>query len=298
MTTDQPAAAGPEGSDDAVEPTHVLWHGAVAERRPTPLRSSDHLGDAVGAASDVGRRHSANQDAYRIAVIPAEGRRPVVLIIADGVSSTLDSDLASDRAVATALSDISAYLSDHPTAPSGEQADVLAQAFSRANAAVVGNVQDPAAHGSCTLIAGVATDVITVASIGDSRAYWLGDDGSLLRLSVDDSLTQARIELGMTPEEAAQGVNAHAITRWLGANAEDVTPRVLGFRPGGGGWLLLCSDGLWNYAPATETLARLVRAATAEATAEQAAQRLVDWALAQGGRDDITVALARWEPQP
>ena len=298
MTTDQPGTTRAEGLDDTVEPTHVLWHSAATQRHPTPLRSSDHLSDAVGAASDVGHRHSTNQDAYRIALVPAEGRQPVVLIIADGVSSTLDSDLASDRAVATALAHISEHLSGDPDATSEQQAEVLAAAFSLANAAVVGNVQDPAAHGSCTLIAGVATGVITVASIGDSRAYWFGDDGAVLRLSIDDSVTQARIELGMTPEEAGQGVNAHAITRWLGANAEDVTPRVLGFRPGSPGWLLLCSDGLWNYAPDDDTLARLLLTATTNATAEQAAQRLVDWALARGGRDNVTVALARWEPQP
>lgn len=298
MTTDQPGTSRAEGLDDAVEPTHVLWHGAASLRHPTPLRSSDHLGDGVGAASDVGHRHGTNQDAYRIARVPAGGRQPIVLIIADGVSSTLDSDLASDRAVATALAHVSERLAAEPAAGSEEQAQMLAAAFSLANAAVVGNVQDPAAQGSCTLIAGVATDVITVASIGDSRAYWFGDDGAALRLSIDDSVTQARIELGMTPEEAEQGVNAHAITRWLGANAEDVTPRVLGFRPGGPGWLLLCSDGLWNYAPDDDTLAHLLRTAATGSTAEQAAQRLVDWALAQGGRDNVTVALARWEPQP
>ncbi|HEX2857558.1 MAG TPA: PP2C family serine/threonine-protein phosphatase [Propionibacteriaceae bacterium] len=296
MTTDQPGSTRAEGLDDAFEPTHVLWPGSAGQRHPTPLRSSGHLGAAVGAASDVGHRHSTNQDAYRIALVPSEGRRPVILIIADGVSSTLDSDLASDRAVAAALDHISGFVAEHPEATSEEQAEVLAAAFALANAAVVGNVQDPAAHGSCTLIAGVATDVITVASIGDSRAYWFGDDGAVLRLSIDDSVTQARIELGMTPEEAEQGVNAHAITRWLGANAEDVTPRVLGFRPGGPGWLLLCSDGLWNYAPDARTLAQLLSTATADASAEDASQRLVDWALAQGGRDNVTVALARWEP--
>ena len=296
MTIDHPGDTPQQGFDDGVEPTHVLWHGAGVTRHETPLRSSDHLNDAVGAASDVGHRHRTNEDAYRIAVIPAEPRRPVVLLVADGVSSMLDSDLASDRAVATALTHLSGSLAERPDATSEEQATVLAEAFALANDAVVGG-HDEAAHGSCTLIVGIATDAITVANIGDSRAYWFGDDGGVLRLSIDDSVTQARIELGMTPEEAGRGVNSHAITRWLGAHAEDVTPRVLAFRPTGPGYLLLCSDGLWNYAPDPDSLAQLVRSATDDATAERAAQRLVDWALAQGGRDNVTVALARWEPQ-
>ncbi len=295
MTSDHLGDVPPQGFDDGVEPTHVLWHGAGSGRHETPLRSSDHLNDAVGAASDVGHRHRTNEDAYRIAVIPAEGRLPVVLVVADGVSSTLDSDLASDRAAATALAHLSGYLTDHPGATSEDLATVLAEAFTLANEAVVGS-DDDAARGSCTLLVGVATDVITVANIGDSRAYWIGDDDGVLRLSIDDSVTQARIELGMTPEEAGTGVNAHAITRWLGAQSEDVTPRVLAFRPTDPGWLLVCSDGLWNYAPHPDSLAQLVRSATADAPAERAAQRLVDWALAQGGRDNVTAALARWEP--
>ena len=65
--------------------------------------------------------------------------------------------------------------------------------------------------------------------------------------------------------------------------------------------MLVCSDGLWNYASTPETLADLVAAALGDATAEQAdpqvvAERLVAWANEQGGHDNITAALARYDP--
>ena len=66
------------------------------------------------------------------------------------------------------------------------------------------------------------------------------------------------------------------------------------------GWLLVCSDGLWNYCSAAQDLAALVQqtASTSPADAEPLtlAGALVDWANAQGGQDNITVALARIHP--
>jgi serine/threonine protein phosphatase PrpC len=66
------------------------------------------------------------------------------------------------------------------------------------------------------------------------------------------------------------------------------------------GWLMLCSDGLWNYCSAAEELAALVRKTSdTSPTANDPlllAGALVDWANAQGGQDNITVALARVQP--
>ena len=64
------------------------------------------------------------------------------------------------------------------------------------------------------------------------------------------------------------------------------------------GWVLVCSDGLWNYCSAPEDLAGLLGATmdTVGAQPLPLAAALVDWANAQGGRDNITVALARIDP--
>jgi len=152
--------------------------------------------------------------------------------------------------------------------------------------------------GSCTLIAAVVDgNRITVGNVGDCRAYWVADDGEAEVLSVDDSVAQARIELGMSREEAENGFQAHAITRWLGPNSNDSSPRLVTTEVGGAGWLLVCSDGLWNYCSPPEQMRALVQEAAAQNHEQPTAtvQMLVEWANQQGGRDNITAALCRVE---
>ncbi len=264
-------------------------------RPHTPLRSSVAVSPKVGAASDVGLRHEVNQDAYRVNLVP--GSSTAVLAIADGVSASLDSDIASQLAADTAAHLVTDYLVEHPDADSAALAPVLAKAFVQANEAVMRGIPASAASGSSTLIVGVCgPHAVTVASVGDSRAYWVADEGTPERLSVDDSLVQEWTAMGLEAEAAAQNVNVHAITRWLGPDTPDVTPRVLGLQPSAPGWLLVCSDGLWNYVGGLPALGELTRRAAQATTAEGTCQRLVEWALAQGGRDNVTVAVARWEP--
>ena len=61
------------------------------------------------------------------------------------------------------------------------------------------------------------------------------------------------------------------------------------------GWVLACSDGLWNYASEPEALAAQV-AAAATSDPLTLALALTAFANAQGGRDNITAAVARVEP--
>ena len=67
----------------------------------------------------------------------------------------------------------------------------------------------------------------------------------------------------------------------------------------GPGWVLVCSDGLWNYCSEPQRPRRPggdARAARRGADPLALAAALVDWANAQGGQDNITVALARIDP--
>ena len=113
---------------------------------------------------------------------------------------------------------------------------------------------------------------------------------------MDDSWAAELIATGVPRHEAETGPQAHAITRWLGKDAPDHTPRTTSLADGDGpGWLLVCSDGLWNYCSEAAPLADLVRRTAAAHGGEPLAtsSALVDWANAQGGQDNITVALAR-----
>jgi serine/threonine protein phosphatase PrpC len=149
---------------------------------------------------------------------------------------------------------------------------------------------------SCTLVSAAWRDgQVVVGWVGDSRAYWLPDDGPAEQLSVDDSWATEQIRAGVAREIAEADPKAHAITRWLGADSPDIdaeTATTIATTPG---WLLVCSDGLWNYCSAAADLHKLVAAQSTEPLA--CAEALVQWANEQGGHDNITVTLARIAPE-
>jgi serine/threonine protein phosphatase PrpC len=154
---------------------------------------------------------------------------------------------------------------------------------------------------SCTFVAAVVEhDTLVVGSVGDSRAYWIPDVGAASALTLDDSFAQVQITAGVPRREAESGPQSHAITRWLGADAPDHKPTTATMTLAEPGWLLVCSDGLWNYCSPAQDLADLVRktSSTAPGAAEPLAlaEALVNWAKAQGGQDNISAALARIQP--
>lgn len=244
----------------------------------------------IAGTSDIGLKHQTSQDALWMAT--REDPRSAVVAVADGVSSSMGSERASLAAVETLVDQVLALLKDGLSIREAFNA-----AFHGAHEAVLSakSGDEPAA---CTLIgAHIGCDRIFVANVGDSRAYWLGDDEAAELLSTDDSMAQARILLGMPREEAEQSPQAHAITKWLGRDASDVSPTMTEFVPPTTGWLLLCSDGLWNYASSADAMNSLVQRTLGEhPVPKDATEALVAWAIDQGGRDNITVTLARVEP--
>ena len=105
------------------------------------------------------------------------------------------------------------------------------------------------------------------------------------------------MEMGVARQEAENGPQAHAITKWLGRDSPDFSPMTASLRVATPGWLLVCSDGLWNYASEAAALQGLIADFSQTDAAPLAlAVRLVDWANEQGGKDNIGVALARHEP--
>jgi serine/threonine protein phosphatase PrpC len=266
-------------------------------KAPTPREHFEQSpADWVGGVCDRGLAHHRNEDAMALWVADP-GERSAVLVVCDGVSTSLDSDVAALAAAERARDLLAA---NRPaglgTAEShaAAVAATLVEAAAAANAAVLEHTApDSPNAASCTFSAAVLhEDHLHWANLGDSRTYWIGAHPQ--QLSVDDSMAQELISTGVPRAEAEAGRFAHTITRWLGRDAEDVVPGV-GILPlTEDGWLLVCSDGLWNYASEPAALAAQV-AAACEPGEEPVlvARRLVAWANSQGGRDNITVALAR-----
>lgn len=244
----------------------------------------------LAGCSDKGRRHPTNQDALSLAARKGPVRQ-AVMAVSDGVSTAHGSERASLVAADAACS----VLTEAVSGP-GPDSKAFHAAFTAAHEAVLDAGPDQEAS-ACTLVAAtVHGSNLLVGSIGDSRAYWFGDDGATWQLTQDDSMAQARMMLGMAREEAEASVQAHSITRWLGRNASDVAPALVELSPPSAGWLLLCSDGLWNYASAPEALREVFeeKATTTESLVDLA-ESLVTWANDLGGRDNITVAILRHE---
>ena len=251
----------------------------------------------VACASHIGLRHETNQDAAALG-IDGSGHH-IVLVVADGVSSTEGAEECARVASHTARDYLTATMDQGLPINDDDTVTLLERTFQKAHEAVVSG---SGPIGACTLAAAVAThDRIVVGNIGDTRTYWFPDDGDPVRLSIDDSMAQAQMDLGLSREEAERGIGAHAITKWIGASATDVAPRVMAYKPQQSGWLLVCSDGLWNHVPDAGDFARLMADLVSKAHTDDhghaspagVADGLIAYANNCGGHDNITVALWR-----
>jgi serine/threonine protein phosphatase PrpC len=253
-----------------------------------PASGPDHVDldlGAVAGVSDRGLAHRRNEDAF---ALDARGDH-LVAVVCDGVSASVTPDRAARVAADTAAQMLAAAVDD-----GSDLTTAMAEAITVARAAVERVpwvATQRLAAPSCTLVAAIWDGhAMTVASVGDSRAYWIGRDDAAL-LTEDDSWALHQVRAGdLTPEDAAQHPWAHAITNWIGADAPDESLHVETIEPEGDGLLVVCTDGLWNYVPEPDALAALVRAIDDD-TPHAVADALVSHALAQGGADNVTVAV-------
>lgn len=276
--------------------SYTVTSGTAATLRVDLTDAAAARGD-VACASHIGLRHETNQDAAALG-IDGSGHH-IVLVVADGVSSTEGAEECARVASHTARDYLAATMDQGLPINDDDTVTLFERTFQKAHEAVVSG---SGPIGACTLAAAVAThDRIVVGNIGDTRTYWFPDDGDPIRLSIDDSMAQAQMDLGLSREEAERGIGAHAITKWIGASATDVAPRVMAYKPQQSGWLLVCSDGLWNHVPDAGDFARLMADLVSKAHTDDhghaspagVADGLIAYANNCGGHDNITVALWR-----
>ncbi|MFE7319026.1 protein phosphatase 2C domain-containing protein [Streptomyces sp. NPDC057555] len=304
-TASDPATGTPSGTPDESPATPVTAPAATASGTPpkAPVGPErDHLERelaGIAAVSDRGHRHHRNEDFFALADTELPDGSPVVIaVVCDGVSSATRPDDASLAAAERAAGALRMAL---PRGAHPQQA--MHDAVMAASAAVDALAADPSlAHDeyrqqnapACTFVgAVVGGGLLTIGWVGDSRAYWIPDDRTAtpVRLTEDDSWAAQMVANNlMTEAEANADERAHAITGWLGADAYEVEPHVAAFRPDGPGVVVVCTDGLWNYA---ETAAAMAAVLPLDAPARPlgAARALVAHALDGGGHDNVTVAV-------
>ena len=166
--------------------------------------SRDHtelnLGTLAGV-SDRGLRHHQNEDAMALATAADEDGAVALAVVCDGVSS---SSRPADASLEAAQAAMRVLLAAVRTG--AEVAEASANAVSAAQKAVAGLKGPPGDSPSATYVSGVLTsDKAVLCWLGDSRAYWLGPDGTSQKLTTDDSLAE---------EMVATGLLARRRTRW------------------------------------------------------------------------------------
>ena len=234
-------------------------------------------GSLVVAASDRGLRHHQNEDAFAIAIVGDQ----LIAVVCDGVSTTSDPQDASLAAANAARDSLVAGLEAGSTDFEAELVNAVAAAQAAAAAVPIAAGASEGAP-STTIVASVFVpspeDAMVrsyTACLGDSRGYWLHSaDGApaVTQLTTDDELDGS-------------------ITKWLGADAVDTAPNITLADHDAGGALLLCSDGLWKYAPSEDEMAAVL-ADHQELGGLELASALVAYALEQGGHDNTTVVIA------
>ena len=151
---------------------------------------------------------------------------------------------------------------------------------------------NPSLHGMGTTLTVAATlgTRVFLGHIGDSRAYLLRGM-KLHQLTKDHTLAQALIDGGIAEaNSSATRAMRHVLTAALGSTGERTDPDVQQLHLSEGDQLLLCTDGLSEMV-SDETICTVLTEANSSASA---CQSLTDLALAAGGKDNVTVVLARY----
>jgi protein phosphatase len=257
----------------------------------------------IAGLSDTGLVREHNEDC--IAVRPDLG----LVVLADGMGGHRAGEIASALAVQAVVDELERALAE-PELVSGvdvahrvgvlpegggdgaEAAYLLLNALAQANALVFKSAQaspERTGMGTTIVVALFAAGSLTIAHVGDSRAYRLRD-AQLERLTHDHSVIEEAVRKGMfTREQAQRSFKKNIITRALGVGP-DVDTDVQQFTVRPGDLYLFCSDGLTDMVSDADLQIALVESGDHP---DRATQHLVELAKKGGGRDNISVVLAR-----
>lgn len=229
----------------------------------------------------VGRRREMNQD-YMFTSETAVGNLPNLFLVADGMGGHAAGDYASRFTVGKVVDFARASDRKEPVA-------VLKDAINRANELLFAEANEDSekAGMGTTIVAAVVEDYhLYTANIGDSRLYIVNQE-RITQITRDHSLVEEMVRMGeMRKAEAKDHPDKNIITRAIGVFPEvsadffetDLEP---------GDTILLCSDGLTNMVE-DEEIRRLI---LGQRDIVEKAEKLVETANRNGGRDNITVVL-------
>ena len=238
------------------------------------------------SATDTGRARNNNEDSVAVDDVTS------LVVLADGMGGYNAGEVASGMATSFIKTELGRWLSE--ASQNASDTDVrraMDICVDNANRAIfnAANSNPQYAGMGTTLVVGVFREArLLMGHVGDSRAYRMRAS-RLTQITHDHSLLQEQIDSGLiTPEQAAFSANKNLVTRAVGVedtvlletHLHDVLP---------GDTYLLCSDGLSDMLD-DESIAQLLGSVE---TLPEAAGALIDAANDAGGKDNISVILAR-----
>jgi serine/threonine protein phosphatase PrpC len=250
----------------------------------------------VAAATDVGEVREHNEDSFLVGDLDkgekldlgepfaAKSDRGTLMIVCDGMGGVEGGEVASELAAKSIWREMQ-------TTPGTRDPEVFARLLRRATRVANHDVyqmgkKEPGLKGMGTTVsaAGIVSDRLVIATVGDSRAYVLRS-GALVQVTRDQSLSSALIAAGHDEEVAERA--GSAILQALGVN-DDVEPSLSIIELRRGDRVLLCSDGLHGLV-GDPALALLL---AAPHSVGESVKLLVTAARAAGGTDNITAVVA------
>ncbi len=237
----------------------------------------------VVGKTDIGKQRSENQDRFRLTMLDDY---TCVAVVCDGMGGAASGSVASEMASNVVYDRLSlSYRTDME--PRSIKA-MMTSAVTAANTVVhqksLDN-QENEGMGTTCVAALVHNSLACIASVGDSRAYVLDDDG-IKQITNDHTVVEYLHAKGIIDE---QEMKVHkmknVITRAVGVDSSvEVDYFEVDLKPGS--VILICTDGLTNYCSN-----ELIYSIIYKRPLEQAVGELIDYANNSGGKDNITAVL-------
>lgn len=228
--------------------------------------------------TDIGRYREMNQD-YVFSSEKPVGNLPNLFLVADGMGGHNAGDYASRYTVETVVSEITNSSETEPVV-------LLEEAIQAANRNLLMRAaEDESRKGMGTTIVALTIlgNRLFVANVGDSRLYVVNQ--TIQQITKDHSLVEEMVRMGeMDKEVAREHPDKNIITRAIGASPK-VAIDFFEVEIEEGDMILMCSDGLTNMVEDKQIRDIIV----GQRDIVEKAEKLVDTANSNGGKDNITV---------
>ena len=233
------------------------------------------------AVTDVGQQRKVNQD-YLYYTIDKIGNLPNLFLVADGMGGHKAGDMASKYTVESFVRLVSETIQKDPIL-------ILSDNVKTVNTLLINKAaesEDYKGMGTTLVAATLQDNVLRIANVGDSRLYVINQE-DITQITRDHSLVEEMVRLGeVRKEDAKDHPDKNIITRAVGVLPEVIADFFeISLKPGDE--ILMCSDGLTNMIEDDE----IRQIVLGQRDIVEKAEKLVETANRNGGKDNITVVL-------